>query len=156
MILATFLVLGSVLVVIATVAVCRRKLRATNTANARAGMLAATEWLQDETQRTMRAQLWEMHKLGTNVISNEVYLATAERVGRVCQTIGYYVKRGIVPGDTAVDNWGREMVSTWDACKPWAEFRREDEEDPSVWADFEWLANESRAKYPRSTGAANA
>ena len=156
MTLATFLVLGSVLVVIATVAIFWRRFRATNTANVRAGMLAATEWLEDETQRTMRAQLWDMHKLGTNVPSNEVYVEKAEKVGRVCQTIGYYVKRGIVRGDEVIDKWGREMVSTWDACKPWVEYRREDEEDLSVWADFEWLANESLAKYPRPTGAANA
>src|SRR5687767_6047028 len=156
MTLVTFLVLGSVLVVIATVAVCRRRFRATNAANVRAGMLAATEWLEDENQRTMRAQLWDMHKLGTNIPSNDVYVATADKVGRVCQTIGYYVKRGIVPGDMVIDNWGREMVSTWDACKPWADYRREDEEDLSVWADFEWLANESLAKYPRPTGSANA
>jgi hypothetical protein len=155
MTLATLL-FGAALAVLATVAVCRRRFRATNTANARAGMLAATEWLQDETKRRMRAQLWDMQKLGTNVPSNDMYVATADKVGRVCQTIGYYVKRGIVPGDMVIDNWGREMVSTWDACKSWAEYRREDEEDPSVWADFEWLANESLAKYPRPTGAANA
>ena len=155
MTLVTFLVLGSLLAFLATVVVCRRRSRATNTANARAGMLAATEWLQDETQRTMRAQLWDMQKLGTNVPSNEVYVVTADKVGRVCQTIGYYVKRRVVPGDMVIDNWGREIISTWDACKPWVEYRREDE-DPSVWADFEWLANESLAKYPRPTGAANA
>jgi hypothetical protein len=156
MTLATFLVLGCVLVIPATIAVCWRRFRAANTANARAGMLTATEWLQDETQRTMRAQLWDMQKLGTNVPSNDVYVATADKVGRVCQTIGYYVKRGFVPLDMVIDNWGREMVSTWDACKPWAEYRREDEEDPSVWADFEWLANESLARYPGPAGAANA
>ena len=119
-------------------------------------MLAATAWLQDETQRTMRAQLWDMQKLGTNVPSNDRYEVTAEKVGRVCQTIGYYVKRGFVPLDMVVDSWGREIVSTWDACKPWADYRREDEEDRSVWADFEWLANEALAKYPRPTGAASA
>ena len=118
-------------------------------------MLAATEWMNDESQRTMRAQLWDMHKLGTNVPSNEVYVATAEKVGRVCQTIGYYVKHRFIPGDMVIDNWGHEIVSTWDACKPWVDYRREDE-GPTVWSDFEWLADKAREKYPRPTGATSA
>jgi hypothetical protein len=155
MTMATLLALGFLVAFVATVVVFRRRSRTTKTTNANAGLLAATEWLEDETQCTMRAQLCEMHRLGTNVLSNEVYVATAHQVGRVCQTIGYYVKHRFVPGDLVIDRWGREIASTWDACKPWAEFRREDE-DPSVWADFEWLANESLTKCPRATGEAGA
>lgn len=153
--MATFLVLGFMAVFLGGVVVWRRRSRATRAANARAGLLAATEWLEDEAQRAMRAQLWDMHKLGTNVPSNELYVVTADKVGRVCQTIGYYVRNRFVPGEMVIDNWGREIVSTWDACKPWAEYRREDE-DPSVWADFEWLANQSLARYQRPKGEASA
>jgi hypothetical protein len=155
MTLATLLVLGCSVAILAAAVIWWRGSSATKSANAHAGMLAATEWLEDETQRTMRAQLWDMQRLGTNVPSNDIYAATADKVGRVCQTIGYYVKHRFVPDDMVIDNWGREIVSTWDACKPWAEYRRDDE-DPSVWADFEWLANESLTKNPRSTGDANA
>lgn len=155
MTLATLLVVGCLLAVVAAVVVSRQRFRATDATNARAGMLAAAEWLEDETQCKLRAELWDMQKLGTNVPSNIAYVATADEVGRVCQTIGYYVKRNVVPGDVVIENWGREMVSTWDACKPWADFRRA-EEDPTVWADFEWLANESLTKYPRPAGEADA
>jgi hypothetical protein len=95
-----------------------------------------------------------MYERGTNDPSNEVYVAAAERVGRVCQTVGYYVKHRFVPGEPVIADWGREIVSAWDACKPWAEWRRDDE-DPSVWADFEWLANEALAKYQRPFGDAH-
>ncbi|MEO8694587.1 MAG: hypothetical protein ABI658_13775 [Acidimicrobiales bacterium] len=152
----TLLVLGFVLALLPAVVVWGWASRARNTANARAGLLAATEWLNDESQRAMRAQLWDMHRLGTNVPSNDMYGPTADKVGRVFQTIGYYVKHRFVPGDVVIYNWGQEILSTWDACRPWAEYRREDEEDPSVWADFEWLAKESLIKYQPSTGDANA
>ena len=118
-------------------------------------MLVATEWLEDDTQRTMRARLWDMHRQGTNIPDNEVYVAAAEKVGRVCQTVGYYVKHRVVPGDVIIDNWGRDIVNTWEACRPWVEYRREDD-GPAVWADFEWLADKAREKYPRSTGASSA
>ena len=154
--MVAFLVLGLVLALVPAVVVWGWGSRSANTANAHAGLLAATEWLEDEAQRTMRAQLWEMHRLGTNVPSNEMYGPTADKVGRVCQKIGFYVKNRFVPGEVIIYNWGPQIVSTWDACKPWAEYRRDDEEDPSVWADFEWLANESRAKDQWPSGDARA
>jgi len=153
MTLATLLLLGVFVAVLVAVVVWWRGSDATKSANADAGLLTATEWLDDETQRTLRAQLRDMHELGTNVPANEVYVVAAERVGRVCQTIGYYVKNRFVPGDPVMANWGREIVSAWHACKPWADYRREDE-DPSVWADFEWLANECLAKHQRPPGEA--
>jgi len=151
-----FVVAGSLLAVIVAVVVVWRRRRAPDSTNDRAALLTATEWLDDESQRTMRVELLDMHKLGTNVPTNEAYVVTAEKVGRVCQTIGYYVKHRFIPGDVVIDNWGRDIVNMWDACRPWVEFRREDEEAPTVWSDFEWLAGKAREKYPRPTGASSA
>lgn len=73
-------------------------------------------------------------------------------VGNFFESIGVFVKKGIIDKDIASDLWSGVVLDCWKAIAPAVFVRRRS--DPTVWENFEYLAATMRdweLRYPDGT-----
>lgn len=76
----------------------------------------------------------------------------AATVGNFFESLGVFVKKGIIDKDIAADLWSGVVLECWKAIAPAAYVRRRS--DPTVWENFEYLATTMRnweVRYPNGT-----
>jgi hypothetical protein len=69
---------------------------------------------------------------------------TAEKVGSSFDTVGIMVSQNYVPENLVLDHWGTKLRQTWPILEPLIKFRREREDSPELWDDYERLALKAR------------
>ncbi|HEV2261201.1 MAG TPA: hypothetical protein VGR69_02795 [Candidatus Rubrimentiphilum sp.] len=74
-------------------------------------------------------------------------LSTLER-------IGVFVRLGLLEGEPFYYNWGNMIVVTWKNLKPLVELQRKVRDNPYLWKDTEWLADDA-SRFARKFFAEN-
>lgn len=85
-----------------------------------------------------------------------------ESIGTVAnffESMGTFVKTGIIDAGLACDLWAYVVVRNWNALLPVITYVREDLGTPSLWENFEylaWMSSEYMKRHPTGTYPAHA
>ena len=63
-----------------------------------------------------------------------------DTVANFFESMGVFVKNGIIDADIGCDLWSHVVIRNWHALAPIVAYVRHDLEEPSVWENFEYLA----------------
>ncbi|MBV9736719.1 MAG: hypothetical protein JO177_01010 [Candidatus Eremiobacteraeota bacterium] len=90
---------------------------------------------------------------GTSIVAISELLPVRS-LANLFETLGAFVKRGMIDRDLACDLWGAITLRAWEAAAPLARNIRLAYGNEAIWENFEYLAAASRAfarKHPDGT-----
>jgi hypothetical protein len=113
-------------------------------------ILALVSFLQEESirsaRRTVRATLrerkWPKWK------NQDELRRDVDKVCSSYDVVAIIVRKGLVPKDIIIDNWGPSVIDCYETVEPYIqEMRRPENSGPRYWDDFTWLYEESKGAF---------
>jgi hypothetical protein len=156
------------IVIMATVIVGARQARAaleqiseTHQATQLDAMMRVFELFDDE--RFVRGRQFIMHELSEKMADPEFekYLRTSNPADlpwakplMTLERVAVFIRLGLLEGEPLYYNWSNMIIVTWQKLRPLVELQRKLQDNPYLWKDTEWMADDA-ARWARKYVAEN-
>ncbi|HEY1976885.1 MAG TPA: DUF4760 domain-containing protein [Candidatus Baltobacteraceae bacterium] len=147
----TVATLGTLVVIAATAIAALIQLRHMRGSNQIVALTECRETLESPAFR--EAQRFVSYELPTRIEDPKEVLRIAQpqsqfqdeyqaidTVGNFFESLGVFVKNGIIDKTLACDTWSHVVLRNWNALLPIITFVRKDLDAPGIWENFEYLA----------------
>lgn len=104
------------------------------------GFAQVISWLQNEETRKARRRLFELKDTSLEGWTANDKLIV-EKVCHTYDTVGIMVKEGII-STKIIASWKTSIQRSWEIAKLLVDKYRDDREQPDLWDNYRWLAEE--------------
>jgi flagellar biosynthesis regulator FlaF len=95
--------------------------------------------LQSADQRKARGELYAIDAAQRRP-ADAPYASAADDVASTWNAVAFLVRSQLIPEALFLSTWGSMAVRSYEACRPWIEYRRTDENNAGLWSAFHEVA----------------